>query len=39
MGLDKLAAALGQALLQSAKEIDVTPAESGTTKDKKPGAA
>jgi hypothetical protein len=29
-GLDKLAAALGQALLQSEKEIDVTPADSST---------
>jgi hypothetical protein len=34
MGLDKLAAALGQALLQSAKEIDVTPADSGTIESK-----
>jgi hypothetical protein len=35
MGLDKLAAALGQTLLQSAKEIDVMPADSGTTKPKR----
>ena len=28
-GLDKLAAALGQTLLQSGKEIDVTPVDSG----------
>jgi hypothetical protein len=39
MGLDKLAAALGQALLASSKEIDVTPADSDTTQSKKPGAA
>ena len=34
LGLDKLAAALGQTLLQSGKEIDVTPADSHTTKGK-----
>jgi hypothetical protein len=33
-GLDKLAAALSQTLLQ--KEIDVTPTVSGTTKAKRP---
>ena len=38
-GLDQLAAALSQTLLQSAKEIDVTPADSDPTKDKKPGPA
>ena len=36
-GVDKLAAALGETLLQRAKEIDVTPASRGTTK--KPGSA
>ncbi len=39
MGLGKLAAALGQTLLQSQKEIDVTPADSHTTESKKRGVA
>ena len=30
-GIDKLGAALSQTLLLSGKEIDVTPADSGTT--------
>ena len=38
-GLDKLPAALGQALLQSGKEIDVTPKESNTTTAKDPRSA
>src|SRR5688572_27552422 len=33
-GLDKLAAALGQTLLQSGEEIDVTPQSSGMAKAK-----
>jgi hypothetical protein len=36
-GIDKLGAALSQTLLLSGKEIDVTPADSGTTKSKSRG--
>jgi len=35
-GLDALAAILGQTLLQSGREIDVTPQDSDTTKSHKP---
>jgi hypothetical protein len=38
VGIDKLGTALSQTLLLSGKEIDVTPADSGTTKSKKPGS-
>jgi hypothetical protein len=38
-GLDALAAILGQTLLQSGKEIDVTPQGDGTTKVKDPRSA
>ena len=39
VGIDKLGAALSQTLLLNGKEIDVTPADSGTTKSKTPGSA
>ena len=37
-GLDAFAAILGQALLDRAKEIDVTPAESNPVKIRQPGS-
>ena len=38
-GLDKLAAALGETLLQSGNEIDITRAIRGTTEVTKPSSA